>query len=61
MIGAFKQVKRTTTKKKKLMLWVDNSLIEEIESLKPRGITTQEAIRQILAYYVEETKALNGL
>lgn len=61
MIGVFKSVKKNKKPKRRLMLYIDQEMIDDIDSLKPRGLTTQEAIRQILAYHIEETKTLNGL
>ena len=57
----FKDVKKTHTKKRKLMLWVDESLCNQIEELKPPSITLQEAIRQVLKFYVQDDALLEGL
>ncbi len=45
--------KQSPTKKLKLMLWCNASLVQRIEKIKPDEITTQEAMRQLLNYAVE--------
>ena len=57
----FLEVKKTQTKKKKLMLWIDRELIEKLDEIKPAKITTQEAIRQIVKGFIEDAEALGGL
>ena len=57
----FRDVKKSRTKKRKLMLWVDESLCSQIEQMKPPSITLQEAIRQVLKYYVQDDALLEGL
>ena len=57
----FEDIKRTKVPKRKLMLWIDESIIEQIEMLKPPTITTQEAIRQVLQHYIGEDDLLEGL
>ena len=57
----FQDIKRTKVPKKKLMLWVDQDIIDKIEELKPPSITVQEAIRQVLNHYVNEDDYLEGL
>jgi hypothetical protein len=60
--GAFKGMRgKTKGKKTKLMLWIDNGLLDDIAELKEPEMTRQEAIRQILAYHVEMEKNLSGL
>lgn len=57
----FKSVKRSHSKKKKIMLYIDESLIDSIEAIKPIEITVQEAIRQICRDFIEDTDAMGGL
>jgi hypothetical protein len=57
----FQDIKRTKVPKKKLMLWVDQDIVDKIEELKPPSITVQEAIRQVLNHYVNEDDYLEGL
>lgn len=60
--GVFKNMKKKNKgKKTKLMLWIDNELLENISDLKQPEMTRQEAIRQILNYHVEMEKNLSGL
>ena len=57
-----REVKKTHSKKKKLMLWIDTELVEALDVMKPPAITVQECIRQIIAHYVNESDdELEGL
>ena len=53
--------KKSKGKKTKLMLWIENELLDDISDLKEPEMTRQEAIRQILVYHVEMEKNLSGL
>ena len=57
----FEDVRKTRTKKKKMMLWIDRDLIERLDELKPPRITTQEAIRQVIKSFVEDSESMGGL
>jgi hypothetical protein len=57
----FRTVKRSFSKKKKLMLFIDEELIEKLEKMKPIEITNQEAIRQIVRDFIEDYEMLGGL
>ena len=49
----FLNIKRTTTSKKKLMLWINTDICEAFEGMPPAGITVQEKMRQVLKHFVE--------
>ena len=57
----FRTIKRSFSKKKKLMLFIDEELIEKLEKMKPIEITNQEAIRQIVRDFIEDHEMLGGL
>ena len=57
----FLPIKKSFTKKKKLMLWIDMEIIDTLDSMKPPHITIQEAIRQILKNFIEDGDELGGL
>lgn len=57
----FKNIKKDRAKKRKLMLWIESEICDEIDSLKPKSITTQEAIRQIIKYHLNEQRLLGLL
>lgn len=57
----FRVVKKSHTKKKKLMLWVEEALIEKIDMIKPNEITTQEAMRQLLEDKISEMDMMSSL
>jgi hypothetical protein len=57
----FKIKKRSHSNKKKLMLWIDQDLIDRLEGIKPDEITVQEAIRQLTEEYVTDFEALGGV
>jgi hypothetical protein len=60
----FNYVKRSPSKKRKMMLWIEETVIDRIENAKPNEITSQEAIRQLLVYAldeIEEDKRLNNI
>jgi len=48
----FKNIKRTTSNKKKLMLWIDIDICESFENMG-NDITVQEGMRQVLRHFVE--------
>ena len=47
----FKIVKKSYTKKKKLMLYIDKEVLDVLDDMQPTTITVQEKIRQILKEY----------
>jgi len=47
----FKIVKKSYTKKKKLMLYIDREVLDVLDDMQPTTITVQEKIRQILKEY----------
>ena len=49
----FQNIKRTTTTKKKLMLWINIDICEAFEGMDPPGVTVQEKMRQVLKHFVE--------
>ena len=49
---------RSKTKRKKLMLWIPEDLVMRVDLIKPPGITTQEAIRQIVSDWLVEEDPL---
>lgn len=49
----FQNIKRTTTTKKKLMLWINIDICEAFEAMDPPGVTVQEKMRQVLKHFVE--------
>ncbi len=49
----FVPIKRTGTKKRKLMLWVDEYDVERMEQLEPVNITVQEKIRQMVKTFLD--------
>lgn len=49
----FQNIKRTTTTKKKLMLWINIDICEAFEGMSPPGVTVQEKMRQVLKHFVE--------
>lgn len=55
----FKEVKKSYTKKRKLMLYIDKDICELIDDMQPNTITVQEKIRQILQEFV--TDDMGGL
>lgn len=48
----FKNIKRSTSSKRKLMLWIDISVIEAFEGMG-LTITVQEQMRQVLQHFVD--------
>ena len=55
----FKIVKKSYTKKKKLMLYIDREVLDVLDDMEPTSITVQEKIRQILKEYCSDD--LGGL
>lgn len=49
----FKMIKRSKQKKKKLMLWIDQEVVDSFELMEPTNITTQEKMRQVLRHFVD--------
>ena len=49
----FMNIKRSTSDKKKLMLWIGTDIVETFEAMDPAGITVQEKMRQVLRHFVE--------
>ncbi len=49
----FKNIKRSTSSKKKLMLWIDVEICDAFEIMPPDGITVQEKFRQVLKHFIE--------
>lgn len=43
---------RTVIKKKRILLTLDAELIRDLNRVKPKSVTRQEAIRQIVEFYV---------
>lgn len=57
----FRIVRKSHSKKRKLMLWVEEALIEKIDMVKPAEITTQEAMRQLLEDKISEMDMMSSL
>lgn len=57
----FQNLKRTSSRKKKMMLYIEESLCDAIDEIKPPEITTQEAIRQICQDFITDFKSLDAL
>ena len=47
-----KERPRTRGKKKRILLTLDAQLIRDLNRVKPKSVTRQEAIRQIVEFYV---------
>lgn len=50
----FLQIKKTSSRKRKMMLWIDEDLVSKLELMPPVDITVQEKIRQIVKGFMEE-------
>ena len=49
-----KEISVKKPKNVKVMLWMPQSLKEDLEDMAPEDISVQEFIRQVLAYIVEK-------
>ena len=50
----FVRIDRNKIRKRKMMLWIDESQVSELELMPPVDITVQEKIRQIVKGFLEE-------
>ena len=45
-----------TKKKRKIMLWIEEETLDRIEAVRPKELTTQECMRQILNSYLADVE-----
>ena len=50
----FVRIDRNKIRKRKMILWIDESQVSELELMPPVDITVQEKIRQIVKGFLEE-------
>ena len=50
----FKVVKKSFTKKRKLMLYIDKSVCDQLDDMPPNTITVQEKVRQIVKNFLDD-------
>lgn len=50
----FKEVKKSYTKKRKLMLYIEKDVCDQLDDMEPHTITIQEKVRQIVKNFLDD-------